>query len=492
MYPWHYEGNRIFRGILIVQLLMAVVIGFITGQLAIAFLLGIPIIALPLVLSFIQPGRLVTQITQALATQLMTALHIHQAFGQIEMHFEIFVLLAFLAYFRDWRVIAAATAMVAVHHIGFFVLQSGGAPVYVFENDHVTFSMLLLHAAFALSEGVVLMFMANKARKEGEAGLDIRVAIEEMLQKDGEINLTASINTRTENGQRLHTLIHHIATLVEQSSGLSGQLKDAGKHIDASATHTLRFSETASAEIAAISSSSEEIAVSSAQSAQQIQKVRDLTQNTRNQLLASQETVDSTSQTIASLKSTLNEAAATNEELNQRCAAISETMRAITAVAEQTNLLALNAAIESARAGEHGRGFAVVADEVRTLAIRSKESADEISSVTEQLSLSTQRSVAQMQSCINLVDEAVSNSDQASANMDEIVAMVTQASDFMEEVSSSAKEQEKATGAIAQSTSRIQQIIDEGTEYSDALTNQVETLNTLNTSMQTALVGFKA
>lgn len=100
MYPWHDEGNRIFRGILIVQLLIAVVIGLITGQLAIAFLLGIPIITLPLVLSFIKPGRFITQITQALATQLMTALHIHQAFGQIEMHFEIFVLLAFLAYPR--------------------------------------------------------------------------------------------------------------------------------------------------------------------------------------------------------------------------------------------------------------------------------------------------------------------------------------------------------------------------------------------------------
>lgn len=492
MYPWHDEGNRIFRGILIVQLLIAVVIGLITGQLAIAFLLGIPIITLPLVLSFIKPGRFITQITQALATQLMTALHIHQAFGQIEMHFEIFVLLAFLAYFRDWRVIAAATALVAVHHIGFFVLQNGGAPVYVFESEHVTFSMLLLHAAFALSEGLVLMFMANKSRKEGEAGLDIRLAIEKMLQQDGKINLTASINTRTENGQRLHTLISHIATLVEQSSGLSGQLNDAGKHINASASHSLRFTETASAEIAAISSSSEEIAVSSAQSAQQIQKVRALTQDTKRQLLASQETVNSTGQTIASLKSTLNEAAATNEELNQRCAAISETMRAITAVAEQTNLLALNAAIESARAGEHGRGFAVVADEVRTLAIRSKESADEISSVTEQLSSSTHRSVEQMQSCIHLVDEAVSNSAQASANMDEIVSMVGQASDFMEEVSSSAKEQEEATGAIAQSTSRIQQIIDEGAGYSDTLTSQVETLNTLNSSMQTALVGFKA
>ena len=115
-YPWLLEGHKIFRVVIVIQLLIAIGIGFYTGEIFPAFVLGIPIAAVPLVLSLQTPYSAISRHAMAIGVQLLTALHIHQSFGLIEVHFEIFVLLAFLSYFRDWKVVATGTAVVAVHH----------------------------------------------------------------------------------------------------------------------------------------------------------------------------------------------------------------------------------------------------------------------------------------------------------------------------------------------------------------------------------------
>lgn len=57
----------------------------------------------------------------------------------------------------------------------------------------------------------------------------------------------------------------------------------------------------------------------------------------------------------------------------------------ILSIASQTNLLALNASIEAARAGEAGKGFAVVADEIRQLADNSRNTANSIQEISEEV-----------------------------------------------------------------------------------------------------------
>lgn len=490
-YPWLQEGHKIFRVVIVAQLVMAVAIGLFTGELLPAFLFGIPIAAVPLFLSFQDPYSAISRHAMAIGAQLLTALHIHQSFGLIELHFEIFVLLAFLSYFRDWKVIATGTAVVAVHHISFFFLQSGGASLFIFEEGHVTFPILLMHAAFAVSEGGVLMYMAKQAHQEGAGAAELRLAIDSMQSNDGKLDLTVAINQNNLVLKPFAELISQVRTLVELASSLTEDVvKGCGK-MEVSANEMFEITHKTDQEIAMVSASSEEIAQTMQLSSEQTAVASDKASAAESSSSATRESISSSSRTVDSLRTTLNDAAKTNTALNEQCAHISEAMRSITAVAEQTNLLALNAAIESARAGEHGRGFAVVADEVRTLAIRSKESADQITSITEQLVAQTASSVEQMQRCIELVDEAVLSSETASNSMTEIMSLIRDASQSMTEIASSAAEQETASSSIAQSTARLTEFTTEEVATAKSLASEVEILTQVSQKMRSAIERFK-
>ena len=118
-------------------------------------------------------------------------------------------------------------------------------------------------------------------------------------------------------------------------------------------------------------------------------------------------------------------------------------------ISSQTNLLALNASIEAARAGEAGRGFAVVAEQIRQLADSSRETANHIQQIN------------------GIVTNAVHN---LSDNADNLVRYMKEAilPEFAAFVEGGAQYRENAT--------YIESVMNEFTEKTDALKNEVDSI----------------
>jgi hypothetical protein len=81
-----------------------------------AIILGGAIVSLPVALALLSPGTSMTRHAVAAGQMLLSALLIHLWGGRIESHFLIFVSLAFLAFYRDWKVLVTASALVALDH----------------------------------------------------------------------------------------------------------------------------------------------------------------------------------------------------------------------------------------------------------------------------------------------------------------------------------------------------------------------------------------
>ena len=128
---------------------------------------------------------------------------------------------------------------------------------------------------------------------------------------------------------------------------------------------------------------------------------------------------------------------------------VSELTNDILNISSQTNLLALNASIEAARAGEAGRGFAVVAEQIRQLADSSRETANHIQQIN------------------GIVTNAVHN---LSDNADNLVSYMKESilPEFAAFVEGGAQYRENAT--------YIESVMNEFTEKTDALKNEVDSI----------------
>ncbi|MEO0003024.1 MAG: hypothetical protein RLZZ22_716 [Pseudomonadota bacterium] len=365
----------------------------------------------------------------AIVLMLMVGAQIHFGMGMLEYHFGVFVTLALLLLYRDWRPVVVSATTIAIHHVVSDRLQAMGWNVYCLSQPD--FGRVMIHAAYVVAQ----------------TGFEIHIA--QLLYR--------SESSSWKLSGRLQSAMRQLATTVDTVKQQAHQVYGASSEIASGSTDLSARTERTATRLQETSKAVDGVNRSIQLTTQAAQQARELVENTAREARTG-------GSAVGKLVGTMNDVQASSRQ-------ISTIIGVINGLSFQTNILALNAAVEAARAGEQGRGFAVVAAEVRSLAQRSSEAAKEIENLI-------QNSVNHVQRGAHMVGEAGQTMTQIMESVENLHTIIREISQNSEEQSGQISVTNQALHELGASTQENAALVEESTAAVQMLKNSAEFLNT--------------
>ncbi len=436
--------------------LAAVVIGFNYYEPVLAVLGALVFSGMGLAAYVLGRGSLGSRLVLTFTLVSLVALHIQLAHGELEFHFGVFVTLALVLVYLDWRPIVFAAGLFAVHHFLFDRLQAMGLGFYC--TTEANFWRVMLHAAYVVIQTGLEVVLALGMGRTAREGAELVRLVGAVDQQDGISLDVSAMNTTTQGARALQAILQKMNVAVTSVQASAKQIESVSLEIASGNQDLSARTEQAASNLEETAASMEQLTSTVRQSADAARQA--------NQLAASAaEIAVRGGQVVGQVVTTM-------DEINHSSKKISDIIGVIDGIAFQTNILALNAAVEAARAGEQGRGFAVVAGEVRNLAQRSAEAAKEIKNLIG-------ASVDRVEAGSRLVADA-------GQTMSEIVGSVQRVSDIIGEITAAAGEQSDGIGQVNVAVTQLDQmtqqnaaLVEESAAAAESLKDQASQLTDL-------------
>ncbi len=291
-------------------------------------------------------------------------------------------------------------------------------------NRNRTISIILLVVAAATFVVVVMSVLKAVVQPLKNQTKELKAIIDEIEAGQGDLTKRITVKSGDEIGQSSEGINHFIETLqrimsniINTSHTLDGIVGNVAGSVSASSDSANDISaimEELSATMEEVSATTNNVSENTASAEEMVQKMADQTkvlsqyaQEMKDRATELEQTatenMSNTSDMIGEITTEMNQALENSKSVEK----VAQLTEDILSISSQTNLLALNASIEAARAGEAGKGFAVVADEIRQLADSSRETANNIQSINEQVIEAVQGLVKSSEKIIAYINQNI-------------------------------------------------------------------------------------